>query len=65
MNNPYTVYWAHIDAEGKIITFGTSSSLDVFKQPLAPGLTAVSRPPDVNGFDDWKYINGEWSKDEQ
>ena len=55
-----TVYWAHIDSEGRIITLGQCGSFDVFMQKLAPGLTAVARPSHVTAHENWKYINDTW-----
>lgn len=54
------VYWAHVDSDGYIVTWGTAIGADVFLQELQPGLTAVSRPQDANPWDGWRYINGEW-----
>lgn len=55
-----TIHWAHIDASGNIVTWGTSIGTDVFLQYLADGLTAVSRPPDVTGYDNWRYTDNQW-----
>jgi hypothetical protein len=56
------IHWAHIDAEGNIICWGTAQGTDVFLQPIEPGLTAVARPADVTGFSGWKYLNGAWTE---
>jgi len=60
-----TINWAHIDVEGRIVTWGSAVGTDVFLQPLDPGLTAISRPENVTGFDPWRYINGEWSLNDE
>jgi len=54
------VFWAHIDAEGRVVSWGENASHDVFLQALGDGLTAVARPPEVTGYGGWRYINGEW-----
>ncbi len=59
------VYWAHIDVNGRIVSWGTSHGTDVFLQELAPGLTAVSRPQDVTGYSGHLLVNGEWKKETQ
>jgi len=57
------VHWAHIDAQGKVVSWGTAHGTDVFLQELGPGLTAVSRPEDVTGYTGHRLINGEWKKE--
>ena len=42
-----TVYWAHIDSEGRIITLGQCGSFDVFMQIISPGVYGVARPSHV------------------
>lgn len=58
------IHWAHIDAAGFIVTWGTSVGSDVFLQKLAPGLTAVARPENITGYDGARYIDGAWLKEE-
>lgn len=58
-----TSYWAHIDADGQIISWGQCSAADVFLQDLQEGLTAVARPEHVTGYGGWRYFNGDWTQD--
>lgn len=56
------IHWAHVDQAGRIVSWGTASGMDVFRQPLADGLTCVPRPEHVNGFDGWRFINDQWEQ---
>ena len=58
------IHWAHVDASGSIVTWGTSHGDDVFLQALAPGLTAVVRPQDITGYSRVRYVDGQWVKKE-
>jgi hypothetical protein len=57
-----TVYWAHIDTTGQIISWGQCSASDLLLQTLPDGLTAVARPDHVTGYDGWRYINNQWTQ---
>lgn len=59
------IHWAHIDSDGKIETWGTVHDQDVFRQALAPGLTAVARPADITGYSNVRYIDGQWVKQKE
>ena len=54
------VHWAHVDEEGRVVSWGQARAGDVFLQPLAEGLTAVGCPPDVNGWAPWRLAGEEW-----
>lgn len=54
------VHWAHVDADGKVVSWGTSHGSDVFLQSLRPGLTAVSRPEIVTHLSGHEYRDGQW-----
>lgn len=58
------IHWAHIDALGEIVTWGTAHDQDVFRQQLAPGLTAIARPAEVTGYSHARYVDGQWIKKE-
>ena len=58
-------HWAHIDADGWVISWGECPARDVFLQELGAGLTAIGRPPEVNGWGPWRYLNGAWVLDEE
>jgi len=58
------IHWAHVDASGAIVAWGTAHGQDVFLQALAPGLTAVARPPEITGYSRVRYVDGQWIKEE-
>lgn len=66
MSDPVTaVHWAHVDGDGRVVSWGTALGSDVFLQALAEGLTAVARPESVNGWDGWRLIGEEWVQDQE
>ena len=54
------IYWAHIDTEGTIISWGQCSSIDFPLQEVPEGLTVIDRPEYVTGYDGWRFINNQW-----
>jgi hypothetical protein len=60
MTQTATIFWAHVDADGAILSWGQCAGQDIFLQHLPEGLTAVARPEHVTGYDGWRYLNGEW-----
>lgn len=56
-------YWAFIDDSGNIVSWGQCAPGDMFRQEIPDGLTAVSRPDYVNGYDHWTFKGGEWKQE--
>lgn len=54
------INWAHVDQDGRIVSWGSAAGTDIFLQPLPDGLTAVARPEGVTGFGGWVYLDGQW-----
>lgn len=61
MTQDLKIFWAHVDGTGKIVSWGQANGEDVFRQTLSPGLTCVARPEHVNGFENWRYVNNDWT----
>lgn len=49
------ILWAHIDADGNVLSHGVSQWQDVFLQPLSDGAICVSRPESVTCYSNHKY----------
>jgi hypothetical protein len=54
------VLWAHVDAGGNVVEYGTAIGTDIFLQSLEPGLTAVARHDRVTHDGRYRYINNDW-----
>lgn len=58
-----SIFWAQVDADGRIIKWGASHPSDIKLQPIEEGLRIVERPEHVTGFENWVFKNDEWIKD--
>lgn len=57
-----TVFWAHVDDLGNIITRGQCADYDLDHQEVPAGLVMVRRPEYVTEAGGWKYINNSWQQ---